>query len=278
MSALTGWMLSADFGRQKLSLLALCIAAMYVLSGRLQWQLTQRVRGRQLVFRVGQSQLARGAFQLVRLVYYVGIPTAALWRVGRLQELALPAREVRNWDMDALFGLFGAVTPGSAARFGGALAVLGASLFLMMAVWVWYAHAALRAPSPGLHRPLPPFAWWLAVREALFLQVFWLFCRSIVRLWTGDRIWVAFASVTLTVAIWVLSPLRSARLRDPLRAHVEVQQWMLAMWTGAAYLVTDLFWPLVLWHALWLWLSGRVLSYLSGVKSPAPLAGVGASE
>jgi hypothetical protein len=278
MSALAGWILSAEFGRQKLSLLALCIASMYVVSSRLQWQLTQPRRGRRLVLRVGQSQLARGAFQLARLMYYVGIPVAALWRVGHLQELALPTSRVQNWDAGALFGLSGGVAPGSAAGFGAALAVLGASLLLMMTVWVWYAHAALRAPAPGPRRPLPPFAWWLALREALFLQVFWLFCRSVVRLWTGDRIWVAFGSMALTMLMWALSPLRVARLRDPFRAHVEVQHWMLAMWTGAAYVATNLFWPQVLWHALWLWLSGRFLSHLSRVKSQAPLAGVGASQ
>jgi len=278
VSALARWMLSADLGRQKLSLLALCVAAMYVLSSRLQWRLIQPERGWRLALRIGQSQLGRGAFQLVRLLYYVGIPAVALWRVGRLQELALPTSDVQNWHIAALLRLFGAGTPGSAARLGAALAVLGGSLCLMMAVWVWYAHAALCAPLARPRRQLPPYPWWLAVREALFLQVFWLFCRSVVRMWTADRIWVASASVALTLAMWVLSPLRTGRLRDPLWAHVEVQQWMLAMWTGAACLVTNVFWPLVLWHALWLWLGGRVLSYLSGANPPAPQAGVGAGE
>ena len=278
MSVLAGWMLSADLGRQKLSLLALCVAAVYVLSSRLQWRLMQPERGRRLALRIGQSQLGRGTLQLVRLIYYVGIPAAALWRARRLQELALPTDDVQNWDMNALFRLFGAGTPGSVARLGAALAVAGGSLCLMMAVWVWYAHAVLCRPSLSPRSQVPPFAWWVAVREALFMQVFWLFCRSVVRLWTGDRVWVAFASVALTVAMWVLSPVRLERLRDPLRAHVEVQRWMLAMWTGAAYLVTDSLWPLVLWHALWLWLGGRTLGYLSGANPPAPRAGVGANE
>jgi len=263
MAALAGWLLSADLGRQKLSLLTLCVVAIYVVGSRLQWRVAQLEKGRWLGLRAGQSRLGHEAYQLVRLVYYVGIPVVALWRAGRLQELALPTSYVQSWDGNTLVRLFGVSTPGSVARLGVALAVSGGSLCLLTAVWVWYAHTALCYPARGPGGLLPPFPWWLAVREALFMQVFWSFCRSVVRMWTGDRVWVAFASVSLIAVMWALSPLRLARLRDPSLAHVEVQEWVLDIWTGVAYLGTSLFWPLVLWHALWVWLGGRVLCYLS---------------
>lgn len=276
MMALTEWMLSADLGRQKLSLLALCVVAMYVLGSRLQWQLTRLETGWWLKLRIGQSKLGRAALQTARLIYYVGIPAAMLWRLG-LQELAQPTGGLRDWGVKALFPLSGVGTPSGIVGLGAALAISGGSLYLMMAVWVWHAHVGLCRPSPGPRIQLRPLAWWLAVREAVFFQVFWLFCRGIARTWTADRVWVAFASVALIAAMWVLSPLRSARLRDPFWAHAEVQEWMVAMWTGAIYLVTDLFWSQVLWHALWLWLGGRALSYLSRANPPAPLAGADAS-
>ena len=225
MATLGEWLLSDDLSRQKLSLLAFCVVAMYVIGGTLQWRLTG-LANRHWRWLSRPTWLQRALCQAMRMAYYVGIPALVLWREQALPELGVPATYVQGWDGYRILRLAGLGSPGDAAHLAVTLATLGGALGLLTTIWVWYSHAATWPAIPGTGGVHPSASWALALREALFLQMSWLFYRVVMRTWNADPIWVACGSVVLVAVTWALSPLRLARLRDPAQARNEVQDWV----------------------------------------------------
>ena len=79
MSDVLIWLFSPELGRDKLALLVLCAEAMHVLAATLSWRM-----------RPGRSWFGRWVVQLLRLLYYVGIPWAVLWRGAVIAQMGIP--------------------------------------------------------------------------------------------------------------------------------------------------------------------------------------------
>jgi hypothetical protein len=266
------WLLSDDLGRDKVALLVLCMLAIYVLSAQLDWRLRPVAaspgRARQgAVSALGRSWFGRWTGQILRLFYYVGIPLVVLWRGALVREMGIPTTYVElapagNWDGTAILSLLGMAEAGDALRFVRGLAVGGGTLCALVVLWVWYARTILCTTEPGPSDPLPAVPWWEALRGALFLQLLWALYRGFAMVLIANRVYAAFASLALVSISWMLDPRRWRDLFTP-RGYLVVQDWLFALLTVFVSLTTQALWFLILVHALWRWVSGRVLAHLS---------------
>ena len=235
------WLNSPELGRDKLALLVLTAVSMYVLAAHLAWRL-----------RLDRNWLGRLATQLARFVYYCGIPGVALLRGATVAQMGIPTTYAGSDILDLAFRLFGLAQAGELLYLGSGLAMGAAALCLLVAVWVWYARAV---PQAGIG----PMPWWVALREAVYMQLHWAFYRGAVATLTDDRTIIAFASLGLVAFSWVLSSQRRHDLLTP-RGYLVVQDWMCALLTTFVLLSIQALWLLILFHSLWLWVGGRALA------------------
>lgn len=237
------WLLSADLGRDKLALLLLTSISTYALATNWAWQIG-----------LGKSPFGRWATQFFRLLYYLGVPSAVLWRGGLVSQMGIPTTYAgQNAPMLAMH-LLGLDQARDMLLVGKGLVLGTGALCLLVAVWIWYART-----EPGVSAQDRQMPWWIAMREAVFMQFHWAFYRGFVATLTPDRTVVAFASVALVAFSWLWSPQRRHDLFTP-RGYLVVQDWMCALFTAFVSLTIQALWLLILMHVLWLWVGGKVLS------------------
>ncbi len=272
------WLLSDDLGRDKVALLVLCMLAISVLSAQLDWRLGRAGVRRGPVSVLGRSWFGRWTGQTLRLFYYVGIPLAVLWRGALVREMGIPTTyvglaQVGRWDGTAVLSLLGMAEAGDALHFVRGAAVGGGTLCALVVLWVWYARTILCTAELGPSDPLPAVSWWEALRGALFLQLLWALYRGFATVLIANPVYAAFASLALVLIPWVLDPRRWHDLFTP-RGYLVVQDWVFALLTVFVFLTVQTLWFLILVHALWRWVSGRVLAHLSVSHSQgAPATG-----
>jgi hypothetical protein len=145
-------------------------------------------------------------------------------------------------------------------RLGAGLALGIGALAVLAAVWVWYVRAVLAPAKLALEAP-PSVPWWDALRQAILAQFLWAFYRGFALLVIPDRAQSALFALALISIPWVLSP---RYLHDLLstRGYLYVLEWLLALFTVLVALTTDQLWFLIVLHTLWVWGSGRLLTYL----------------
>jgi len=262
MDDVLAWLLSDSLGREKLALLLLCTMVVYVVATHLTWRLGCGGTGHRIVVSVGRSWLGRWFAQILRLFYYAGAPFAVLWRGELVREMGIPTTYAGNRDGDAILHVLGLAEAQDVMHLGTGLAIGIGALCLLVVVWVWYVRTAFAFQRPCPDWSSPAVAWWETLREAVFFQAFWALYRGVVTMWTTDRLHAAFVSLALITVSWVLSPQRRHQLRDESRAYLVVQDWMFALFTAFASLTVQSLWLLVLLHALWMWVSGRILDHL----------------
>jgi hypothetical protein len=225
------------------------------------------------VTRLAAWRFAPGLFQLLRLLYYVGIPFAALlWGhdavVGRLlglQQFELPvsggeeasvgiAANWLDWALDAGW----TVTVGVGAW---GLLALGWWAY-RRAVVVGQAQVAAgeidgasEADSSG----------WVFLREAAYHEVHWAFYRNAPILAAGTYwgVWIGLALAALEAA---LNPAWRRGLADPRRAPGQLVRAALAVVSSVSFLLTENLWlALILdWGVSWGW---GTLARVLAVKS-----------
>ena len=266
------WLLSDDLGQDKVALLVLCMLAIYVLSAQLDWRLRRAATGSGAAGREAVSVLERSWFgrwtgQTLRLFYYVGIPLVVLWRGALVREMGIPTTfvgfaPVGNWGGAAVLSLLGLAEARDVYHLLRGLAVGGGSLCVLVVLWGWYARTILSAAETGPSDPLPAIPWWEALRGALFLQLLWALYRGFAMVLIANRVYAAFASLALVSIPWVLDPRRWHDLFTP-QGYLVVQDWLFALLTVLVSLTTHALWVLILLHALWRWVGGRVLAHLS---------------
>jgi hypothetical protein len=254
------WLLSAGLGREKLALLTLCALAIYVLTEHLTWRLVHVGTGRKFVVAFGHSWVGRWLAQLLRLLYYVGIPFAVLWRGELFAQMGIPTTYAGSWDGDAALRLLGLIGVQDVAYLGTGVATAIGTLCLLGVVWTWYVRAVPGTGGGALSVP-----WWRAFREAFFLQMLWAFYRGVVNALTLDGVRVAFISLALVSASWLLTPRRRHDLFTP-RGYLVVQDWLCALFTAFVSLIVRSLWLLIIMHMLWIWVGGQVLARLSQVS------------
>jgi hypothetical protein len=258
------WLTADPLGRDKLALLVLCTLVIYVIVTRLTWRLTAGAKSRRIAVRVADSWLGRFAAQFLRLLFFVGIPMAVLWRGALVAEMGIPITNVVEWgDGRAVLQILGLSQTQEVGRLGAGLAVGTMALCVLVAVWAWYACTA----STVSVRSIAPFQradlWWIALREALFLQILLAFYRAVVAMWTTDRLYIGFLSLALVAIAWILNPQRHRLLGDSSRSHAIVLDWLVVLLTAFASLTIRSVWALVLLHAICVWASFRLLIHLA---------------
>jgi hypothetical protein len=215
--------------------------------------------------------------QLLRLVYYIGMPFAALlWGhdavVGRLlglQQFAVPfsggreagAYVAANW-LDWAHDVGWTVTLGIAAW---GLLALG-----------WWAYRRAMATA-GEAQGLSGFSdsGWVLLREAAYHEVHWAFYRNapILALGAYWGVWIGLILVALEA---LLNPVWRKGLADPRRAPGQLTRGALAVVSGVLFLLTENLWLVLIldWAVSWaLVMLARALPLLPTRKddqAPAP--------
>jgi hypothetical protein len=261
------WLLSDGLGREKLALLMLCTVAMYIVATHLTWRLVHVGTGRKIVVAVGSSWLGRWSAQVLRLLYYVGIPFAVLWRGDLVSQMGIPTTYTAGRDGREALSLWGMAEVRDVVYLGTGIAMSIGTLCLLIVIWIWYVRAL-----PDVKGKIRAIPWWRALREAFFLQVFWAFCRSFVTTLTAEGMYVAFISFALVAVSWLLNPQRRHDLFT-WRGYLVVQDWICALFTALVSLTIHSLWLLFLMHTLWLWVGGRTLQRFSSLPLKVAVAG-----
>jgi hypothetical protein len=190
--------------------------------------------------------------QLFRLLYYIGVPFAALlWgqdaiveRLLGLQQLDLFAPSegeisadlVANW-LDWLHDI-------------GWAAALGAGGLILLALGWWAYRRALHglegargenqiagADSSG----------WVLLREAAYHEVHWAFYRQ-MPIRTQDAYWGVWLGLALVALEAALNPAWRKGLADPRQAPVHLMRGALAVVSSVMFLLTQNLWLALLLH------------------------------
>jgi hypothetical protein len=259
MDVLYAWLLSDPFGREKLALLVLCMVGIHILSSQLVWRISStKSVGWGFVAVVRQSWFGRGMAHILRLFYYVGVPLVVLWRGALYREMGIATTYVGNWDLGLLLtGLGGSE---EVLHLGLGAAIGGATLGALLVVWGWYARAVLGRLTSREVALVSAVPWWVALREALYLQLLWALYRGFAILLTGDLFRASYVSLVLIAVCWAFDPRRRSDLASS-RGHLVVQDWLFALFTTFLALTVQSLWFLVVMHTLWIWFSGQVLAH-----------------
>ena len=188
-----------------------------------------------------------GLLQVLRLLYYVGVPFAALlWgqdavvrRLLGLQSLELPAGPSASAVGQA--GVPVAANWLDWARDLGWAAGLGLGTWAFLALGWWaYRRAVAGAGDPG-GLSVPEGSGWVFLREAACHEVHWAFYRNAPILAVGGYwgIWLGLGLVGLEA---VLNPAWRAGLADPERVPRQLLRLALAVISGVLFLLTENLW------------------------------------
>jgi len=266
------WLLGEEMGRDKLALLVLCTLSTSVLVAHLGWRLRRSEHRHRRMWR--GTWVRYWLVESCKLFFCVGIPLVVLARGALVREMGVPATVVEPIDVSATgpalawhwiargLAWIEVTDVQSLVRMGVGLTAGGGALVVLVAVWVWYVRTVL--PSAGLViEPPPAVVWSDALRQAFLSQFLWAFYRGFALLLVPQRTQAALLALVLISTRWALDPQHWHDLFSP-RGYRVVLQWMLAFFTVVISLVTNQLWFLIGMHALWVWVSGRLLAHLSG--------------
>jgi hypothetical protein len=189
-------------------------------------------------------------FQLLRLLYYVGIPFAALvWgqdavvsRLMGLQPLVLPGQEgleagatAANWQ--------------NWARDVGWAVGLGVAAWVLLSLGRWVSFRATR-PHPPEEDRAP--SGWVSLRESAYHEVHWAFYRNAPLLTLQDYAWGSYWGVWAGLGIAALEALFNPAWRrdvgDPHRAFHALTPAAMAVVSSVLYLRTENLWLAIAMH------------------------------
>ena len=192
------------------------------------------------VSRLTNWRFAPSLLQLLRLLYYVGLPySALLW--GRDAVIAgllglsgekvdvAPAANWLDWAYDA-----------------GWAVTLGIGAWMLLALgWRAY-HRALGATSTGPVAGADSSGWTL-LREAAFHEIHWAFYRNAPLLTLGAY-WGIWSGLALTALEAAFNPVWRESLTDPQKAPAQLMRGALAVVSGVLFWQTHNLWLGVMLH------------------------------
>ncbi len=226
-----------------------------------------------VIYRVGTWRFAPSLFEALRFLYYVGLPSAALfWGrdavVGRLlglKRLTLPAQtgaggsgslnaNWTTWVHDL----------GWAAILG-----LGSTGLLVLAA-VTYRRGLQTVTVFGRDGDVRG---WKAAREAVYNEIHWTFYRNapIVALGLYWGTWVGLALVAVEA---IANPAWRNDVQEPGRAWPRLSRAALAVVSCLLFLQTQNLWLALLLH----WSISWLLEVMQGAPSSAPADAASAGE
>ncbi|NLE45973.1 MAG: hypothetical protein GX620_14735 [Chloroflexi bacterium] len=219
------------------------------------------------VGRLMRWRFSPALMQLLRLFFYIGIPSVALlWGhnavIGSLlglQNLAWPFSQ--NEESVSVV----------AANWADWAHDVGWAVGISVVVWIILAlglrsyRRALTAAgeiSPGARFPS---SGWVSFREAAFHEVHWAFYRNLPLLALGDYwgVWVGLGIVLIEA---VLDPAWRHRLRSTSHAPIALARSALAVSSSVIFLITMNLWMAIASHWMILWCLGMYAETV-GVQS-----------
>lgn len=219
-----------------------------VLSTNLAWLFRKYHLGKisDLVSRLTAWPFSPWLLQILRLLYYVGVPSAALmWRraiveqylglSGGTEAIASEAAKWTHW----------ACSLGWAAALG-----IGTWVLLAMGWWV-YRRASLkiadREQVSGADASV-----WVLLREAIYHETHWAFYRNapIVALCEsgGDVYWGIWAGLAIVALEAILNPAWRKGLTDPRRVPAQLVRGSLAIVSSVLFWETPNLWLAMALH------------------------------
>jgi len=191
--------------------------------------------------------------EVLRLLYYVGLPygVVVLRRVGQPAYMGIPPLEGHALTAgEIILQLLGLAHPDEAWRALWPALGLAAGALSLTALLCWWHTRSLRYLLPG---SIPvagtsPISWWIAFREAAYLQVHWAFYRSGAILLTEDFYSGTALSLVLICLEWALNPAWRTDLRQPFRAEARLSRLALALITALLFYFTRRLWLGILVH------------------------------
>jgi hypothetical protein len=260
------WLLSNPFGREKLALLVTCMVGMYILSAQLAWRMGFGSVERALEGLNGRSWFVGWLSQVLRLLYYVGVPLLVLWRSAHYsdlyREMGIATTYAGNWTSSWPLLLTGLGEAEQILNLGVGAAIGSATLLVLLIIGIWYKRVVLDRVQSQEDAVVAPVPGWVALREALYLQLLWALYRGFAATLTADRLQAASIGLALVAVCWISDPRRRYDLVSS-RGYLAVQDWLFALFTAFLSLTVRALWFLVVMHVLWIWFSGQVLSHLS---------------
>ena len=181
--------------------------------------------------------------QFLRLLYYIGIPFAALlWGrdavVGRLlglQRLDLPLAGAHE------SGAYLAVNWLDWAHDAGWAVTLGAGTWGLLALGWWAYRRATSAAGEGEMVAGAGSSGWAFLREAAYHEVHWAFYRNAPVVALGTY-WGAWIGLVLVASEAALNPAWRSGLVDPQRAPASLMRAGLAVFSSVLFLSTGNLW------------------------------------
>ncbi|MBN1639966.1 MAG: hypothetical protein JXA09_01930 [Anaerolineae bacterium] len=248
MRQVLAWLLVPQLGRQQLTLLVLCVAVAHALAANAAWALGwRRAHGR-------AERRWRAAAGVVGALSHVAIPCVVLWRGALIAQFGIPTTYASTSSAALVLQLLGLGEASSLLELGKGVALVAATLGLLIALWVWYGRTA-----PGTEAARTPVSWWAALGVAVSLQLLWAFYRGVAALYTENRLIVALVSLVAIVGPWLADPRRRRDLLTE-RSPLVVQEWVCALFTAYLSLSSSALWLTIVAHALWLWVGERALA------------------
>lgn len=185
--------------------------------------------------------------QILRLLYYVGLPIAALL----LGHDAI-VEKFLGLKFDPGFAAEGGIATADRwldwARGLGWAVTLGMSAWALLAVGWWAYRRALAAVNANYNPVAGRLAWgWVLLREAIYHEIHWAFYRNaFIVVWSEYwGVWSGLALVGLEAA---LNPAWRAGLADSQQALAQSIRGALAVVSGVLFLLTRNLWLAIVVH------------------------------
>lgn len=182
-------------------------------------------------------------FQLLRMLYYLGVPFAALlWghdavveRVLGLKPFALPIPDRDTVNTDIATNWF------DWAQDVGWAAVLGIGVWALLALGWWVYHRALTNAGEESAVAGVNNSSWVLLREAAYHEIHWAFYRNAPIL-TMNTYWGAWVGLALVAVEATLNPAWRKSLTDPQQAPAQLMRGALAVVSNNLFLQTENLW------------------------------------
>ena len=205
-----------------------------ILWANLAWYFRQPRTGRAgtLVARLSSWQFAPLLLQFLRLLYYIGLPSLALF-LGQdaviRRYLGLPGEQssaMLKWAYD----------------FGWA-AALGVGAWLLLALGWWTHRRALHAAGKTSPIAGANASGWTLLREAAYHEVHWAFYRNAPVVFameqiTGGEYWGAWIGLAVVALEAALNPAWRKGLVDPEKAPIQLTRGALAIVSSVLFVLT----------------------------------------
>jgi len=202
--------------------------------------------------------------QLIRLLYYVGLPYfVVLRRVLSLVMIGLRGSEMS----EAAWWLLGWQVDDWAQALGWA-AGLGSIVAILLAL-AWRNAVRAQGQSPFVRGVWPVQPWWVTLREVVYNEIHWAFYRVGPQLVLSDTYWAVLIGAAFPLLEWLLDPDWWVQIRGGPRRELVLMQFMWLATSTVYFLLARNVWLALMLHLVLALALNRWLAFLIGHREQA---------